>query len=32
LQEMFRSMNAEGFAPVQDEQYQDIREIYSSQP
>ncbi len=32
LQEMFRSMNAEGFKPVQDEQYQDIREIYSSQP
>jgi phosphonate transport system substrate-binding protein len=32
LQGMLRSMNAEGFAPVSDDQYREIREIYANQP
>ena len=32
LQGMFRSMNAEGFTPVNDDKYREIREIYASQP
>jgi phosphonate transport system substrate-binding protein len=32
LQGMLRSMNAEGFNPVSDDKYREIRDIYASQP
>ena len=32
LQEMFRSLNVDGFMPVTDEQYREIRVIYASKP
>jgi len=29
---MFKSMDGEGFTPVSDETYRDIREAYANQP
>lgn len=32
LQDMFRNLNSDGFMPVNDDKYRDIRDIYANQP